>query len=194
MSNISEITAVDVVGLDNESHGRSCTQHLCCGHTVKVDDVLFCSWQIVVIEEGEDAIPEEVIQVYKVAEDGLAYCHVGFLAKRLFKKYGPKAFDKMFLLVKKDYRVSDNSHERSRSHHYNGMALASIIVDDNRFNGKNPLEGEPCIMASKKRKQQKSLGGEEGTEVDDDDDDNEDFNNTPKVAKARNRRKPITYL
>jgi hypothetical protein len=27
--------------------------------------------------------PEHIVQVYKIAEDGLAYCHVGYLPKRL---------------------------------------------------------------------------------------------------------------
>jgi hypothetical protein len=135
--NISDLTVVDIVGLDSESHGQSCTQHLCCGHSVKVNDVLFCTWQIQLIEEVRTGELEEVVQVYKVAEDGLAYCHVGYLPKRLFRKYGPKQFDKIFVRVLKDYWISDNSHERSRSHHFYGMALASIIRDDIRYLGKD---------------------------------------------------------
>jgi hypothetical protein len=147
--NIFDLTVVDIVGLDSESHGRSCTQHLCCGHSVKENDVLFCTWQIQLIENSTLGEPEEVVQVYKIAEDGLAYCHVGYLPKRLFRKYGPKQFDKMFLRVLKDYRISDNSHERSRSHHFYGMALGKIIRDDLRFLGKNPLNGDRCLMLQK---------------------------------------------
>jgi hypothetical protein len=104
---------------------------------VKENDVLFCT------SSGE---PEEVVQVCKVVEDGLAYCHVGYLPKRLFQKYGPKQFDKMFFCVLKDYRISDNSHERSRSHHFYEMALGKIIQDDLWYLGKDPLNGDRCIM------------------------------------------------
>jgi hypothetical protein len=87
---ISDLTVVDIVGLDSESHGWSCMQHLFCRQNVKENNVLFCTWQIQLIEEVMTGEPEEVFQVYTVAEDGLAYCHVGYLPKRLFRKYGPK--------------------------------------------------------------------------------------------------------
>jgi hypothetical protein len=149
LPNIADLTVVDIVGLDSESLGRSCTQHLCCGHSLKENDILFCTWQIQLIENSTLGEPEEVEQVYKVAEDGLAYCHVGYLPKRLFCKYGPKQFDQLFVRVLKDYRISDNSHEQSRSHHFYGMALGKTIRDDLQFLGKNPLNGDQCLMLKK---------------------------------------------
>jgi hypothetical protein len=193
---VCELSVLDVVGIDSETHGRSCTAHLCCGHNVKVGDILFCSWQIQLIDDEDDlenAEPEEVIQVHKVDMDGHAYCHVGYLAKRVFRKYGPKQFDKMFLRVKVDYRISDNSHERCRSHHYHGMALCSIIRDDNRFNGKNPLEGDACLMGLTLNKL--------GNSGDDDSTSSEPEKISYLLSKRRqqvpkdlNRRKPIKSL
>jgi hypothetical protein len=116
-----DLPVVDIVGLDSEPHGRCCRQHLCCSHSVKENDVFFCTWQIQLIGNSTSGEPEEIVQVYKVAED-LAICHVGYLPKRLFWKYGPKQFDKMFVHVLKDYRTSNNSHEQRRSHHFYGMA------------------------------------------------------------------------
>jgi hypothetical protein len=89
-SSISDPTVIDVVCLVSESHGQSCTQYLCCGHSVKVVDMLFCTWQIQSIEHSNSSDPNELIQVYKFSPDGLAYCHIGYLPKRLFQKYGPK--------------------------------------------------------------------------------------------------------
>jgi hypothetical protein len=182
---ISDLTVIDVVGLDSESHGRSCTQHLCCGHSVKVGDMLFCTWQIQLIEHSNMSEPEEVIQVYKVAPDGLAYCHVGYLPKRLFRKYGPKQFDKLFLRVLIDYRISDNSHERSRSHHFYGMALTSIIKDDIQLIGKNPLQGDRCIPTDVSNVAKLNEEESECSSI-----------HVDLVVKkvVSNRRKPIQYL
>jgi hypothetical protein len=180
---------IDVVGLDSESHGRSCTQHLCCGHSVKVGDILFCTWQIQLIEHSNLSEPEEVIQVHKIAPDGLAYCHVGYLPKRLFRKYGPKQFDFFFLRVLIDYRISDNSHERSRSHHFYGMALTSIIRDDIELVGKNPLQGDRGIATNVSKVAPSNEEESECSSI------NINSNVSDIVVKeVTNRRKPIKYL
>jgi hypothetical protein len=36
LATIADLTVVDIVGLDSESPGQSCMQHLCCRHGVKV--------------------------------------------------------------------------------------------------------------------------------------------------------------
>jgi hypothetical protein len=51
---------------------------------VKVGAILFCTCQIQLIEHSNLSEPEEGIQVYKVASHGFAYCHTGYLPKRLF--------------------------------------------------------------------------------------------------------------
>jgi hypothetical protein len=76
------------------------------------NDVLFCIWQIQLIDNSTTG---ELEEVYKVVEDGLAYCHVGYFPKRLFWKFGPKLFDKMFVHLLEDYGISNNSHEQSWS-------------------------------------------------------------------------------
>jgi hypothetical protein len=141
------LTAVDVVGLQSETHGRSCDVHMCCGHHVGVNDKLVCIWQVQQIDERTNAALEEVVQVHKIGRDGLVTCHVGYLPKRLFCKHGSKRFDLMFLKVKHDLRCSDNSHERQRSHRNYGMVLCDIIRDNDKYNSHNPFEGDPCDVS-----------------------------------------------
>jgi hypothetical protein len=52
LPNIFDLTFVDIVGLDSESHVQSCTQYLYCGHSVKKNNVIFCTWQIQLIENS----------------------------------------------------------------------------------------------------------------------------------------------
>jgi hypothetical protein len=75
---------MDVVGLDNGSHGRSCEQHGVCGSFVLVDDILYCKWAVQTFDEDGDT-PEACIQVYKLARDGHVGCHVGYLPRRVVK-------------------------------------------------------------------------------------------------------------
>jgi hypothetical protein len=46
---------IDVVGVDNGSHGRSCTQHPVCGHFVVVDDKLYCKWAVQCFDEEKNS-------------------------------------------------------------------------------------------------------------------------------------------
>jgi hypothetical protein len=146
-SEFNALTAVDVVGLQSETHGRSCNDHMCCGHHVGVNDKLVCIWQVQQIDERPNAPLEEVIQVHKIGRDGLVTCHVGYLPKRLFCKHGSHRFDLMYLKVKHDLRCSDNSHERQRSHRNHGVVLCDIIKDNVKYNSHNPFQGDPCDVS-----------------------------------------------
>ena len=123
-----------------------CSLHsIGCGSAVIVGDKLVCKWEVQEIVEG---YPEEVVQVHKLSyNDGLPMCHVGYLPKRMFAKHDPKWFDLLFLRVVHDYRDSDSSHERSRSYCWHGLILCEIIKDNNRYNGRNPFDGESCDVS-----------------------------------------------
>jgi hypothetical protein len=59
---------IDVVGLDNGSHGCNCTQHAICGQFVVETCKLYCRWAVQSFDEKKT--PESCIQVYKLAWDG----------------------------------------------------------------------------------------------------------------------------
>jgi hypothetical protein len=151
-SDFQALTAVDVVGLQSETHGRLCNNHLCCGHHVGVNDKLVCLWQVQQIYERPNAQLEEVIQVHKIGRDGLVTCHVGYLPKQLFCTHGSHRFDRMFLKVKHDLRCSNNAHERQRSHRNHGLVLCHIIKDDVKNTIHTILSKAICVMFLFKRK------------------------------------------
>jgi hypothetical protein len=142
---------MDVVGVDNGSHGRSCTQHAVCGHFVSKEDILYCNWAV---QKFDSDIPESCVQVFKLAMDGhVAGCHVGYLPRRVIKssrsaddrrkKDGGKSHDGTWLKVVSDLRLSDNSAERSRSHRNFGILYCHVLKDEYLL-GKNPFE--QCIV------------------------------------------------
>jgi hypothetical protein len=133
--------AIDCV--DNGSHGCHCEHHGICGHFVKAEDFLFCKWAV---QKFDDA-PESCIKVFKLATDGHAGCHVGYLPRCLIKssknkdgtKDEGKGYDGVWLKVVQNLRLSDNSAERSRSHQNFGIAYCHVVHDEWLY-GKDPFE------------------------------------------------------
>jgi hypothetical protein len=72
---------IDVVGVNNGSHGRHCERHGICGYFVKAEDFLCCKWA----EQTFDDAPESCVKVFKLAANGHAGCHEGYLPRRLVK-------------------------------------------------------------------------------------------------------------
>ena len=59
----------------------SSVARLCCGHQVKVNDVLVCMWQVQMISHD---YPEEVVQVKKIAKDlGVTEAEVVSMNRRM---------------------------------------------------------------------------------------------------------------
>jgi hypothetical protein len=148
---------IDVVGVDSEINGRSCSLHPCCGHSLYIGDKLVCSWGVASapkrwqlktsLKKTNDEEIEEYVKVFKVGTDGLASCHVGFLPRRLFRNYPAPSFDLMFLRIKEDYRISENQHERSRSGRFLGIVLCEVIRNNTKYNGHNPFDNDPCDVS-----------------------------------------------
>jgi hypothetical protein len=105
------------------------------------------SFNLFDVSDDDDGY-EEVVKVFKIEKDGMANCHVGYLPRRLFKKHGANKFDSLFLRVVDDLRTSPNSADRARSHRNHGMVTCAIIHNNNRYTGKKPLDGVPCIRSS----------------------------------------------
>jgi hypothetical protein len=123
---------INVVGVDNGSHGCHCEHHGTCGHFVKAEDFLFCKWAV---QKFDDA-PESCVKVFKLAADGHAGCHVGYLPRCLVKssknnnstKDGGKGYDGVWLKVVQNLCLSDNSAEHSRSHQNFGIAYCHLSM------------------------------------------------------------------
>jgi hypothetical protein len=114
---------------------------------VRKTDKLVCKWAMQLIDESPGGEEEEVAQVFTLTDDGFAGCHIGYIPKRYYYKFGFRRFDLMYLKLHEDYRFSDNSAERQRSYKSNGMVLCSVIKDNNRYNGRNPFDGEQCDVS-----------------------------------------------
>jgi hypothetical protein len=82
------LTAVEVVGVESSTHGRSCYQRICCGHYVRSTDKLVCRWEVQLIDETPSGVPEEVVQVYTLTKDGFTGCHIGYIPRRYYFKFG----------------------------------------------------------------------------------------------------------
>lgn len=152
---IKKIISVDVVGVDSKTNGRCCNQHDICGRSLRIGDILFTEWsmQRAIDLDCDDLLQpidnlEEVVKVYKVDEDGIARCHVGYLKKRLFYPFGgADQFDSLYLRLLVDYRRSVNEYERSRSQQSLGICNCAIVRDDTSFDGTNALDANtPCNM------------------------------------------------
>ena len=78
----------------------------------------------------------------------MADCHIGYIPRRYFYRFSPKAFDLLFLCVVTDYRISNNKHECMRSKHNYGLLLCEVIHNNPKYNSYNPLENEPCEVSS----------------------------------------------
>ena len=158
----------DVVGLDNDENGCSCTAHPICGHWVNVGDILVCKWDVDVFRK--DQAPEAVVKVFKVSlDDGLVACHVGYLPKRLLKRDSGKRFDGMVLEVIEDLRLSDSKLTRLRSHQNYGMVYCHDVSTHDSFIGKDPFKGEAFDFEKYKTNAQSDNAAtdteEEGNEV-----------------------------
>jgi hypothetical protein len=135
---------MEVLGLESSDDGRNCTMHLCCGHYIRKNDKLVCESTLQVINSNT---PEPVVKVFSLNNDGLPQCHVGYIPKHYFRKFGTDRFHLMYLRVKTDYRVSLNSMERHRSYYNHGMTLCEIIKDNKKYNGRDVFNGDSCDVS-----------------------------------------------
>lgn len=135
---------MEVVGLENSEDGRSCEQHDCCGQFIRKNDKLVCQWAMQCINSNT---PQAVVRVFSLHNDGLQGCHVGYIPKRYFPKFGVELFNLMYLRVITDYRYSDNKMERHRSHYNYGMVLCEIIKNNEKYNGHDPFNGDACDIS-----------------------------------------------
>ena len=151
------ISVIDIVGLSSNTNGRSCTAHSCCGDIVFVNSKLLLEWSVQEIKRNTKARIEEVIKAWKIADDGMPCCHVGYVSVSMLSNYNPTSFEGLFLRVKRDLRISDNSHERQRSRFYNGIVECEVIKNNPRYNGHCPFKQDPCDVSAEDRHHNQQL-------------------------------------
>lgn len=54
---VDKLTVIDVLGVDSNTNGRMCNQHETCGHHVRVNDVLYCSWELQKVDRSGASLP-----------------------------------------------------------------------------------------------------------------------------------------
>jgi hypothetical protein len=54
---VSSLTTIDVLGVESNTNCRTRNQHECCGHHVRVNDVLYCSWELQTIDDSPSSVP-----------------------------------------------------------------------------------------------------------------------------------------
>jgi len=68
-----------IVGLKGSSNGRACVQHVCCGVSLQVDDLLCFKVGVVIQEDG---MAESVVKAVLIW-DGTETCTIGFLPRQI---------------------------------------------------------------------------------------------------------------
>ena len=99
------------------------------------------------MKRGVKSKIEEVAKAWKIGDDGLPSCHVGYIAVAMLSQHLPKQFDGIFLRVKRDLRISESCHERQRSHFYQGIIECEVINDNPRYDGHLIFERDPCDIS-----------------------------------------------
>jgi hypothetical protein len=112
----------EIVGLFEDSNGRSCERHRVCGDTVRVGDVLRMKKTIV---EYNGKVSEAIKFVSIV--NGCESCTVGFLSKYLVARATAEGCQDCFVKVIRLYATSENRIECRKSHNNRGMALCALI-------------------------------------------------------------------
>ena len=65
---------------------------------------MILEWSVQKIKRNTKFRIEEVIKAWKIADDGMLCCHVGYVAVSMLSNYNPTNFDGIFLRVKRDLR------------------------------------------------------------------------------------------
>jgi hypothetical protein len=74
----------ELIGLFNPANGRSCHTHECCGHHVRIGDLIRFKCEVIHVENAVAGDPEpdfwyETVIKVVVIRDGTESCHVTFL-------------------------------------------------------------------------------------------------------------------
>jgi hypothetical protein len=114
---------IEISGLDKSSNGRNCTQHICCGKYVNVNDVLRLKHCIVEVDNE----PENAIKLVKLS-GGNESCTVAFLPRIYYNLPKVQRNINKTVQVFKLYKEG-SSYEKEKNKINGGMATCVFLND-----------------------------------------------------------------
>jgi hypothetical protein len=112
----------EIVGLNANTNGRSCTLHECCGKEVEPGDVL----RLVPTSVSIDGVIEDAVKCVLVIQ-GNDTCTVGFVPRVIANTEMVKEHHYLFVQVKEVYDDSDNTYKHKKSYKNHGMAKVAVL-------------------------------------------------------------------
>ena len=116
---------LEIVGLESDTNGRSCTVHETCGESVEVGDALRLV-ECVISHNGVNKIAVKCVKVM----DGQDTCTVAFLPRALASLPKVQQHLNKFVQVSELYNDSKNMYKRAKSQANHGMALVEMPLED----------------------------------------------------------------
>ena len=116
---------LEIVGLESDTNGRSCTVHETCGESVEVGDVL----RLVECVISYNGVNEIAVKCVKVM-DGHDTCTVAFLPRVLASLPKVQQHLNKFVQVSELYNDSKNTYKRAKSQANHGMASVEMLLED----------------------------------------------------------------
>jgi hypothetical protein len=115
---------LEIVGTDVPDQGRSCEEHMCCGHEVLKEDVVVRLRKTVVEINGKEERAIEAVWV----TDGCDRCRVGFLQRHMtfYSQIYDSALAQVTAILSSDANVC-NSEERRKYYRMRGCCRVTII-------------------------------------------------------------------
>ena len=117
---------VEIIGLNESSHGRNCERHACCGSQIAPCDLIRFKLCFV----GNMNNLEKAIKAV-IFRNGAEWCTIGFLPKFLMGQ--SERFLNKFAEIQDLYDESENSAQRAYSRRNNGVAGAMLLNEVPEF-------------------------------------------------------------
>jgi hypothetical protein len=132
MATHPEGIVVDIVGIEESSHGRSCSLHDVCGNRLSMDSVVRLRKVQIINDYGRE---ETAVAAYWVT-DGVDLCRVGFLPRQYIKQ--ADKYDGKLAQITEFLSESESPYCRHLSHRNRGMCHAAIITGGPEFGEHTP--------------------------------------------------------
>ena len=116
----------EIHGLFEDSNGRSCCSHECCGEHLRRDDIVRFVATRVPLENTQGA-SEDAVAAIRIS-DGTETCRVGFLPRRLTKWKNDRCIDKFAQIIEL-YDDMEEAVYKRKSKRCIGVASFRLLDD-----------------------------------------------------------------
>ena len=141
--------AVEILGTEEASNGRSCEEHEVCGQQLDLDCVV--RLRRVQIVDEDDEVEESAIAACWVT-DGIDRCRVGFLSRHTVPHW--KQCDGKLVQAIDIHSKGDESPTKRRKFHRNRGCCKAVIIDTARDD--NTEKKKPADVSCGSSKRQKA--------------------------------------